>query len=450
MERSVPFELAAQSSAPAALQPVVNRSAVPSIVREGVPDALPVPQPIPAPGQHGGSLTVGKTVYPSWRETETALGASFPKGHERAVLHELFLQRRGFDDQQHLAQHVAANLPLTVGYWEDRVKARDPNQLQAIKTGKEKYWGTYNPKATRPPKLPADYIARARGLHGRLNQVRGAGRGRLEIFRAMRAEEAEKIVKFKRDGNLAKLDALLRSGETHEPGAILDVGKHLGGVRQAATYDSARYMVRFVLRPGAEHHMFDPRVMASQYQGDKLPFLADEAKVQHRAPLPEAGGGEGTLAGFLGLKSEGDRSVAPFSLSLAESHWSKLMFQTLLEDIHMFRFPGSKQPVEEKYQEAWHNSPEFQWAGPLGNAAEPKTTPTKPEPKAAQSAAAKLLLAHPTAPPVTRSSSSRKATMPSSSSIVTAPRPAERWDEEDEPPPSPPSPRPPTLENWDD
>ncbi|MFI0977399.1 DUF4157 domain-containing protein [Streptomyces sp. NPDC021093] len=247
---------------------------------------------------------------------------------------------------------------MSVEHWERRAGLRNSDgsstkqQSQAaadLLTGKgqqAKPKGAKGAKGAKPKgrKRSMNEIIQTVGpaLLQQLAQDSAKKSGRLELFRAMQAEEADNILAYWGTGTKsAAVEEYVSAGGgtsdefkgTHE---VMNLGSHLGDREQADSYHAQQgpaysVLLKFTLKPGAHELLFHPDHMAlgTSYAGK----LIDRATGED---YEQAAGGEGMLPGYVGVKSE---KRGPFSLSIAQDPKTKdaspsqLLFQLFVESV---------------------------------------------------------------------------------------------------------------------
>lgn len=118
---------------------------------------------------------------------------------------------------------------------------------------------------------------------------------------------------------------------------VIPLGGHIGGREQAAQYRDANptnlKLLKFTLKKGAAEMLFSPDMLAI------MPGAGGAAAQIHalvskfsKEPPKIAAGGEGGLAGYIGVKSE---SKGPYSMTIGKNDATPLLFQLLIEKVEI-------------------------------------------------------------------------------------------------------------------
>lgn len=165
---------------------------------------------------------------------------------------------------------------------------------------------------------------------------------RLKLYRSMSAEEAQAILNYFQEGRDALTEQWImngagKSGEYRNAIGAMPIGKHLGDYGQAEEYrqmkgDTHAVMLVFTLKPGAHKRLFSPKY-AALGPGRKNEYI----RAAHGDSHENAHEAEGTLAGYIGVKSE---EKEPYSISLASDRKtgpgpSQLLFQLFVESVNI-------------------------------------------------------------------------------------------------------------------
>ncbi|MFD4025278.1 hypothetical protein ACFWRV_17425 [Streptomyces sp. NPDC058576] len=171
--------------------------------------------------------------------------------------------------------------------------------------------------------------------------------GQLKIYRTMDTAEAVEILAWQ--GKAAPTESWIAEAPNRDPGTLttdyhaartageigpMPVSNHLGDEGQATGYfkrPTEQVMIEFTLKKGAHELLFSPKYMA--IAGDSgTPDHIRQTRETESEKFPRASGGEGKLAGYIGVKSE---AKEPFSLSLGNSDITRLLFQLFVVDIRV-------------------------------------------------------------------------------------------------------------------
>lgn len=165
---------------------------------------------------------------------------------------------------------------------------------------------------------------------------------RLKLYRSMSAEEARGILDYFQEGRNTLTEQWIMksagdSGQYRDAVGAMPIGKHLGDYPQAEEYrkmkgDTHAVMLEFTLKPGAHKRLFSP-TYAALGPGRKNEYI----RAAHRESHENAHQGEGTLAGYIGVKEE---KKEPYSISLASDRKkgpgpSQLLFQLFVESVNV-------------------------------------------------------------------------------------------------------------------
>ncbi|MFE7137658.1 DUF4157 domain-containing protein [Streptomyces sp. NPDC057644] len=204
-------------------------------------------------------------------------------------------------------------------------------------------------KAKAPVRKLDDILASVGpGLLAELKALAEKGEtGRLKLYRTMMAEEANAIMEWKglaaiteewitSQEDTAGIAKRFRGAVAKGEAGIMPISNHLGDAGQADEYftnEDTQVTMEFTLKPGAHERLFSPDYMA--ISGDKgTPYHIRKTRESADNPFPEAAGGEGALAGYIGLKPE---EKEPFSLSLGKTDITRVLFQLFVEDMRAVR-----------------------------------------------------------------------------------------------------------------
>lgn len=175
------------------------------------------------------------------------------------------------------------------------------------------------------------------------------GSGELKLYRGMSSAEADAVLAWAGaesdiDSPRARTEAWVRDNPKASAadwhGAkqqIVPTGTHLGDQKQAHNYVASNAgfrMLEFTLKPGAHELLFDPQYTALASVGD-APAAIEAAIGGHVA----ASENEGTLGGYIGIKSEreGYFSVNPGKSQQVGGEWKQtpghLLFQMFLKGV---------------------------------------------------------------------------------------------------------------------
>ncbi|MFF8966480.1 DUF4157 domain-containing protein [Streptomyces globisporus] len=242
------------------------------------------------------------------------------------------VQRVGGDPQEMLG----------AGHWKGEMEAAGHPLLPPKQKGKKQ-------KAKAPVRKLEDILASVGpGLLAELKALAEKGEtGRLKLYRTMMAEEANAIMEWKglaaiteewitSQEDTAGISKRFRGAVAKGEAGIMPISNHLGDAGQADEYftnEDTQVTVEFTLKPGAHELLFSPDYMA--ISGDKgTPYHIRKTRESADNPFPEAAGGEGALAGYIGLKPE---EKEPFSLSIGKTDITRLLFQLFVEDMRAVR-----------------------------------------------------------------------------------------------------------------
>ncbi|MGW6722917.1 eCIS core domain-containing protein [Streptomyces sp. NPDC054995] len=231
---------------------------------------------------------------------------------------------------------------LGAGHWKAEMETAGHPLLPPKQKGKKK-------KAKAPVRKLEDILASVGpGLLAELKALAEKGEtGRLKLYRTMMAEEANAIMEWKGLASLteewitsqedtAGIAKRFRGAVEKGEAGIMPISNHLGDAGQADEYftnEDTQVTVEFTLKPGAHELLFSPDYMA--ISGDKgTPYHIRKTRESADNPFPEAAGGEGALAGYIGLKPE---EKEPFSLSIGKTDITRLLFQLFVEDMRAVR-----------------------------------------------------------------------------------------------------------------
>lgn len=131
------------------------------------------------------------------------------------------------------------------------------------------------------------------------------------------------------------------------------------------------YVLEFIFKEGVEEKLFDHEIMAlgkgklkvKNHSSNKMSLSKISMCILQENPDADyhaASVSEGTLAGYLGIKSE---SSNQFSISIASSESSQLLFSSLIKDIKILGYfsKGSdgKSKVFHKFKGESHTKNDF-------------------------------------------------------------------------------------------
>ncbi|MFE2979153.1 DUF4157 domain-containing protein [Streptomyces sp. NPDC059258] len=227
-------------------------------------------------------------------------------------------------------------------HWKGEMETAGHPLLPPKQKGKKK-------KAKAPVRKLEDILASVGpGLLAELKALAEKGEtGRLKLYRTMMAEEANAIMEWKglaaiteewitSQEDTAGISKRFRGAVAKGEAGIMPISNHLGDAGQADEYftnEDTQVTVEFTLKPGAHELLFSPDYMA--ISGDKgTPYHIRKTRESADNPFPEAAGGEGALAGYIGLKPE---EKEPFSLSIGKTDITRLLFQLFVEDMRAVR-----------------------------------------------------------------------------------------------------------------
>ena len=152
----------------------------------------------------------------------------------------------------------------------------------------------------------------------------------------MKSEIEAELDKYKNEPSLV----LYKSQPTSR--ADNDIYGHFGDYGHAKDYfdgnkNDPQKMMKFTLKPGAQHLLFNPKYMALAPTGVQHRPIAALSKQEGKKAYPRANSNEGFLGGYIGLKAEGKNG---FSLGIAEGNKaSRALFDMLVEKTEVGR-PG--------------------------------------------------------------------------------------------------------------
>ncbi|MEV6726629.1 DUF4157 domain-containing protein [Streptomyces xanthochromogenes] len=230
---------------------------------------------------------------------------------------------------------------LGQSFWEEQGGGKNA-VMQGKKTIKKDL-----PKSTGRP-LDAIVGGVANRLLAQLATMPPAS-GRLKLHRGMSGAEADAVLAWageagNADNPRARAEDWIRDNpegkvdEWHSSGnQIIPLGSHLGDQKQAHNYVASNpgyRMLEFTLKPGAHTLLFHPDYTALAPVGD-APTAINKAIPGHVAANPN----EGTLRGYVGIKSEreGYFSVNPGKSKKIGDTWQQspghLLFQTYVEEV---------------------------------------------------------------------------------------------------------------------
>ncbi|MFE6702216.1 DUF4157 domain-containing protein [Streptomyces sp. NPDC057718] len=173
--------------------------------------------------------------------------------------------------------------------------------------------------------------------------------GQLKIYRTMDTAEAVAILAWQ--GKAAQTESWIAAAPDRDPATLttdyhaarkggeigpMPVSNHLGDEGQATGYfkrPTEQVMIEFTLKKGAHELLFSPKYMA--IAGDSgVPDYIRQTRETETEKFPKAAGGEGKLAGYIGVKSE---AKEPFSFSLGDSDITRLLFQLFVADVRVVK-----------------------------------------------------------------------------------------------------------------
>ncbi|WP_198388994.1 ParB N-terminal domain-containing protein, partial [Burkholderia ubonensis] len=159
--------------------------------------------------------------------------------------------------------------------------------------------------------------------------------GQITMYRTMPEDEAKSIL----------------SGELHK------LKGHMGDLKQAMSYfDTAaeaaeasnnqpKVVMKFTFGPGKHVELFSPENLAVAPSGEGAALI--HGITQHRAnkgvAVLEAAGGEGHLAGYIGVKSENRGEGISFTIGKGEDHVASDKLKSLLESAEVIHGPEAMQ-----------------------------------------------------------------------------------------------------------
>ncbi|WP_172566107.1 RHS repeat protein [Vibrio navarrensis] len=173
------------------------------------------------------------------------------------------------------------------------------------------------PKPKSKPKPPT-----LTQLDDRLKQLAITGK-QVKLYRTPRSTEREFLEKGVFLGENGLLDRRSIAQNT---------GMHYGDFNQALHYgtiDNApgkEPVFEFPLKPGAHEILFDPDFTALYPSGTVPRYISLYTQLSARKEFPEAGSGEGTRPGFIGIKSE-THGDAGFSISVSNAASKELLWK---------------------------------------------------------------------------------------------------------------------------
>jgi insecticidal toxin complex protein TccC len=273
----------------------------------------------------GLSITIGKDKY----KTDAAfkksalyktLGASQPPATlDRLISHynavdEVFLSEAHFTDllrhdiNTHLASdtldanQTAQKDYLTRAGWHGRLKATRPTDFSATQRP-QAFWKGYAFAA------PGNPLGQVDAALASLNST-----AEISLYRTLPHAEAQALLGEK------NYDAL---------------GKHLGDFAQALSYfhrdGNDKALLEFPLKPGAHEALFTPAFSAVLDSGNVTSVMARLADLNGAGRYAKAKKGEGSLAGYIGIKPE-EHGVSGFSLSIGDRDSRELFMRFVQVD----------------------------------------------------------------------------------------------------------------------
>ncbi|MDG9721652.1 hypothetical protein [Streptomyces sp. DH41] len=179
--------------------------------------------------------------------------------------------------------------------------------------------------------------------------------GRLKLYRTMDRDEADAILAWrgkreatekwveqqrdrkKSDGSPdpdVSKEYHAETGKDDATVGTMPVKNHVGDWEQADIYYKKKSLkpkttLEFTLKEGAHTHLFSPAHAAARGDSGAVGDMRGYFKKQGKE-LPTSAGGEGGLAGYIGVKQE---KKGPFSLSVGKSEATQMLFQLFVEEV---------------------------------------------------------------------------------------------------------------------
>lgn len=292
------------------------------------------------------------------RSAETATPAQvvvLQRAIGNAAVGQLLGGQRHADRQAPVQRAKDPQAVLTTKYWRDKAGAGTKSKKGAAENMKieasatARASGTWAQGTKRDMKDILDSIGHQ--LLTELAKPASASAGQLKLYRAMSRDEADGILAYFGSDRPRRTEQWIHdnaAGTTagrhykSEIGAV-SIGKHLGDRDQAEAYQrekggsSHAVLLEFTLKPGAHEILFGPDY-AALGPSTKTEYI--RAAHKDKGTHENAHEGEGTLAGYIGVKAE---QKGPFSLSLAgrkpktpgsgAGGPSQLLFQLLVQSV---------------------------------------------------------------------------------------------------------------------
>jgi len=169
------------------------------------------------------------------------------------------------------------------------------------------------------PKKPIDVIDKL------IADNEKSGEGVIRIYRTMEIEEARKFFKEGADVNNYDFNGLRN---------------HFGDYAEALNYyhksESPAVMLEFVLKKGAAGVLFSPAASAISEAGEVPALMAGIALQNKQGTYPKASKNEGTLDGYIGIKSE-QHGKSRFSLGVGNKKKSKELLGKLTQSVNIVK-----------------------------------------------------------------------------------------------------------------
>jgi len=189
---------------------------------------------------------------------------------------------------------------LTRSGWHTRLKGKKASEFAPTQRP-QAFWKGYKFASPGTPLNDID---------GALSQLTSSAQ--ISVYRTMSHAEADEILVNK------NYDA---------------IGKHLGDYPQALSYfhrdGTDKALLEFPLKPGAHEILFTPAFSAVLDSGNVTSVMARLAQLDLSQTYAKAKKGEGTLAGYIGIKPE-EHGLSGFSLSLGDSK-SRELFKRFVD-----------------------------------------------------------------------------------------------------------------------
>lgn len=170
-----------------------------------------------------------------------------------------------------------------------------------------------------PPKKPIDVIDKL------IADNEKSSEGVVRIYRTMGIEEARKFFKEGADVNSYDFNGLRN---------------HFGDYAEALNYyhksESPAVMLEFVLKKGAAGVLFSPAASAISEAGEVPALMAGIAQQSKQGTYPKASKNEGTLDGYIGIKSE-QHGKSRFSLGVSNKKKSKELLGKLTQSVNIVK-----------------------------------------------------------------------------------------------------------------